>query len=230
MSNCLLNVVAQHLRFHYAVAESVKNSRGVVFIYISLQLTTYLDAHNLLPTIQSGFRKSHSTETLPLRLLSDVLGAVDHCQLTLLALFDVSAAFDTVDHEILLQRLHLSFGVSGTLLSWLTSFLSERSMCVVHGLSRSSWAPAPYGLPQGSVLGPFLYIIYTSDITSLLASQAMLGQLYADDVQAYQHCPASDALVTVSAMSRTMEALGSWMSSNRLRLNPHKMQFISWLN
>ena len=58
----------------------------------------------------------------------------------------------------------------------------------------------------------------------------MLGQLYADDVQAYQHCPASDALVTVSAMSRTMEALGSWMSFSRLRLNPHKMQFISWLN
>src|SRR6218665_563196 len=108
-----------------------------------------------------------------------------------------------------------------TLLSWLTSFLSERSMCVVHGLSISSWVPAPYGLPQGSVLGPLLYIIYTSDIASILASQAMHGQLYADDVQAYKHCPASDALVTVSAMSRTMEALGSWMSSNRLRLNPH---------
>src|SRR6218665_1697483 len=95
-------------------------------------------------------------------------------------------------------------------------------MCVVHGLSRSSWVPPTYGLPQGSVLAPLLYIIYTSDIASLLASQAMLGQLYADDVQA------SDALVTVSAMSRTMEALGSWMSSNRLRLNPHKTQFI-WL-
>jgi len=90
--------------------------------------------------------------------------------------------------------------------------------------------PGPLWSPQGSVLGPLLYIIYTSDIPSLLASQAMLGQLYADDVQAYQHCPASDALVTVSAMSRTMEALGSWMSSSRLRLNPHKMQFISWLN
>src|SRR6218665_2006015 len=101
-------------------------------------------------------------------------------------------------------------------------------MCALHGLSRSSWVPAPYGLPQRSVLGPLLYIIYTSNITSLLASQAMLGHLYADDVQAYQHCPASDALVTVSAMSRTMDALGSWMSSNHLRLNPHKTQFI-WL-
>ncbi len=58
-------------------------------------------------------------------------------------------------------------------------YVCERSMCVVHGLSRSSWVPDPYGLPQGSVLGPLLYIIYTSDIASLLASQAMLGQLYA---------------------------------------------------
>ena len=76
--------------------------------------------------------------------------------------------------------------------------------------------PGPLWSPQGSVLGLLLYIIYTSDIPSLLASQAMLGQLYADDVQAYQHCPASDALVTVRAMSRTMEALGSWMSSSHL--------------
>src|SRR6218665_3794713 len=214
--------------FAMSLPHEDKTSSRVFLCVDETSICVFLVCGRKVLAIQSGFRKSHSTETLLLRLLSDVLGAVDHCQLTLLALFDVSAAFDTVDHESLLQRLHLSFGVSGTLLSWLTSFLSERSKCVVHGLSRSSWVPGPYGLPQGHVLGPLLYTIYTSDIASLLASQAMLGQLYADDVQAYQHCPASDALVTVSAMSRTMEALGSWMSSNRLRLNPHKTQFI-WL-
>jgi len=109
-------------------------------------------------------------------------------------------------------------------------------MCIVHGLSRSSWVPAPYGLPPRVYPGPLLYIIYTSDIAFLLASQAMLGQLYADDVQAYQHCLASDALLAVSAMSRTMEALGSWMSSNRLRLNAIRRNLFgsgpasSWLN
>src|SRR6218665_528852 len=137
--------------------------------------------------------KRQSTETLLLRLLSDVYAAIDSSQLTLLALFDVSAAFDTVDHEILLKRLNVSFGFSGTLLLWLRSFLSERSLCVVHGSYRSSWVPAPFGLPQGSVLAPLLFIIYTSDLASLLASHALLAQLYADDVQAYQHCRASDA-------------------------------------
>src|SRR6218665_2905215 len=71
---------------------------------IAYQLVPYLEANNLIPAIQSGFRKGHSTETLLLRLLSDIYGAIDRSQLTLLALFDVSAAFDTVDHEILLER------------------------------------------------------------------------------------------------------------------------------
>jgi len=99
----------------------------------------------------------------------------DDSKLTFLALFDVRAAFDTVDHEILLERLNISFGFSGTLLLWLRSFLSERSFCVVNGPSRSLWAPAPYGIPQGSVLGPLLYIIYTSDLASHLASKAVLA-------------------------------------------------------
>src|SRR6218665_1225911 len=188
-------------------------------------MTSYLETNNLLPGIQSGFRKGHSTETLFLRLLSDVYAAIDSSQLTLLALFDVSAAFDTVDHEILLKWLNVSFGFSGTLLLWLGSFLTERSLCVVHG---SSWVPAPFGLRQGSVLAPLLFIIYTSDLASLLASHALLAQLYADDVQAYQHCRTSDAAPTAQAMSIAMEALGTWISSNRLRLNSLKTKFI-WL-
>src|SRR6218665_739881 len=195
---------------------------------IAFQMTSYLETNNLLPDIQSGFRKGHSTKSLLLRLLSDVYAVTDSSQLTLLALFDVSAAFDTVDHEILLKRLNVSFGLSGTLLLWLRSYLTERSLCVVHGSSRSFWVPAPFGHPQGSVLAPLLFIIYTSDFASLLASHALLAQLYADDVQAYQHCRASDAAATARAMSIAMEALGTWMSSNRLRFNSLKTKFI-WL-
>ena len=163
-----------------------------------------------------------------LRLLSDIYGAIDRAELTLLALFDVSAAFDTVDHDILLKRLHVTFGLSGNFLEWIGSFLHGRSFSVVHGLTRSRWVPAPYGLPQGSVLGPLLYIIYTSGLALLLAEHATLGQLYADDIQAYVHCPASSGASVVRAMGRTLAALEAWMSSNRLRLNPAKTKFI-WL-
>src|SRR6218665_2595657 len=109
---------------------------------------------NLLPIYQSGFRKGHSTETLLVRLLSDIFGAIDRSEVTLLALFDVSAAFDTVDHQILLQRLSISFGLSGNILGCLTSFLQDHSFMVAYGSTRSWWVPAPFGLPQGSVLGP----------------------------------------------------------------------------
>ena len=155
-----------------------------------------------------GLQEVHSTETL------------------LLALFDVSAAFDTVDHNILLKRLNVTFAVSGSFLRQIGSFLHERTYCVVHGSTRSRWVPAPYGLPQGSVLGPLLYIIYTSGLTLLLAEHGALGQLYADETQAYMHCMSSKAATTVRAMGQTLTALETWMASNRLCLNHAKTKFM----
>src|SRR6218665_416904 len=121
---------------------------------IANQLLVYLDVNGLLPPLQSGFRRNHSTETLLVRLLSDFYGAMDCGQITLLALFDVSAAADLVDHSILLNRLSVSFGLIGKPLEFLRSFLTDRTHCAVVGSSRSSWVPALFGVPQRSVLGP----------------------------------------------------------------------------
>ena len=89
----------------------------VAYHYYQLAAYLHVEANKLLPECQSGFREGHSTETLLLRLLSDIYEAVDSSQLTLLALFDVSAAFDTVDHKILLKRLKVSFDLSSNYLS-----------------------------------------------------------------------------------------------------------------
>src|SRR6218665_1853565 len=107
--------------------------------YVSMQLIMYLEENSLLPAQQFGFRKYHSTESLLTRILADMFLAVDKGHVTLLALFDVAAAFDTVDHGILLERLETSFGVVGRPLSWLRAFLTGRSVSVVMGSSRSDW-------------------------------------------------------------------------------------------
>ena len=195
---------------------------------VASQLFNYLDSNKLLPSCQSGFRKGHSTESLLLRLFSDIYGAMDRSQVTLLALYDVSAAFDSVDHDLLLSRLSITFGIKDLPLLWITSYLSERSTSTIFHTSRSPWRPAPFGLPQGSVLGPLLYILFTADVESLLTSCSLMSHSYADDVQSYTHCSASQAASAVRSMSCATDSLSAWMSSNRLRLNPLKTQYI-WL-
>ena len=137
---------------------------------ILAQLSRYLAANNLFPEYQSGFRRHHSTETAILRVLSDIYAAIDRDQVSLLALLDVSAAFDTVDHSILLERLSTSYGLSGMAFTWLESYITGRVQVIHDGGRQSTPATAYFGVPQGSVLGPVLYVLYTADIIKLVES------------------------------------------------------------
>ena len=138
---------------------------------VSHQLIEYLDEHNLMPQLQSLYRRNHSTETALLRVVSDLLAAADNQRVTLLDLLDLSAAFDCVDHHILLQRLESIFGVRGAALSWISSFLLGRTQIVCFGGQLSSIDLLACGVPQGwySVRCCFCSIQPNFLISSLIA-------------------------------------------------------------
>ena len=147
---------------------------------------------------------------------------------TLLALLDVSAAFDSVDHDILLERLRRSFGVLGTALSWLESFIRGRTQSVAIGGRRSGWRAIRFGVPQGSVLGPLLYVLFTAEIPQIIRSSGLSAHQYADNVQAYVHCRAAGSVDAMDRLQVVLDDLHRWMQSNWLKLNPDKTQLI-WL-
>ena len=190
------------------------------------QLLEYLTVAELLPPFQSGFRPGHSTETAVLHVLSDLLSAADRGDFAALTLLDLSAAFDTVDHEILLQRLQSSFGINEVALKWFNSFLAGRTQCVRRGSTKSSSVPLICGVPQGSVLAPILFILYVSDLATLIENHGLLSHQYADDTQIYGACSLSDVTGFSSKVSDCMKDIACWMRSNRLQLNPDKTEFM----
>jgi len=111
-----------------------------------------------LSALQSVYRRRHSTETAVLKVIVDFLSAVDRCEVTFLILLHMSTAFDTVDHDILIDRLYHSFGLRDKALSWIVSFISGRTLKVLVGGQYSTSSVVYYGVPQGSALGPILFL------------------------------------------------------------------------
>src|SRR6218665_2093779 len=157
--------------------------------------------------------------------MSDILTAADQGIVALLGLLGMSAAFDTVDHDILLRLLETSFGLTSSVISWLSSFLRGRTQQVISNNLESTIAKVTSGVPQRSVL---IFLLYTADI-SVIAMEHNLGvHCYADDGQLYVFDKADGADSLVLRVNTCIAEIDVWMSSNRLKLNSEKTKFI-WL-
>jgi Reverse transcriptase (RNA-dependent DNA polymerase) len=193
---------------------------------VAKQLLEYLTVADLLPALQSAYRVNHSTETAVLKVMADILHAVDNGDIAALALLDLSAAFDTVDHATLLHRLQISYGIGGRALDWFKSYLSDRFQSVRCGGSSSTPTLVCCGVPQGSVLGPILFLLYTADLLQLIRAHGLDTHLYADDTQVYGSCLPVACNELQGRISACINDVADWMSSNRLQLNADKTELI----
>ena len=192
------------------------------------QLTSYLDGNDLMPNKQSAYRPFHSTETAVLDVLSDACAAADAGQVTLLGLLDLSAAFDTIDHRILLDRLHYNFGLSNITLAWFQSYLTGRTHAINFKGVSSTNSAVMTGIPQGSVLGPLMFIIYAAEVLEIIQNCGFSVHGYADDLQVYASVDPVHSASLVPRLSSCVERVNDWMAMNRLCLNTSKTEII-WL-
>ena len=191
------------------------------------QLTKHMVSNCLHIANQSGYKTGHSCETLLVRLVNDLYLNLDITKCTVLLLLDLSAAFDTVDHGILLDILFREIGLRGSVLKWFESFLKGRQQAITINGTKSGYRSNQFGVPQGSVLGPVLFNIYVRSLIAFLESHGFSIHGYADDHQIFKAFRIEfqfDALR--SSLPKCLELVASWMKKFFLKLNATKSQVI----
>ncbi|CAL9705986.1 unnamed protein product [Knipowitschia caucasica] len=209
---------------HYRPISNLPFLSKVMEKVVSAQLQDHLKHNNLYKKFQSGFRSHHSTETALVRVTNDLMLASDQGFPSLLLLLDLTAAFDTIEHSILLHRLHTIIGLSGTTLRWFGSYLTDRAEYVALGESKSQTHTVSCGVPQGSVLGPTLFNIYMLPLGHVIGRHGMSFHSYADDTQLYVRLDPASPSSTPAALTSCLEEIEAWMSQNFLQLNSTKTE------
>ncbi len=180
-----------------------------------------MTVNNLHDIMQSSYKENHSTETAMLHKHNDILTALDQDKSVLIVCMDLSAAFETVDHDILLNRIKKRIGITHTCLKWFRSYLNNHKQTVVINGVQSSVVEC--GVPQGSVLGRKLYNIYTLSISDIVKKHKVQHMLYADDGHLYVCFKPTDANVTRIQMETHAAHLNDWFIANNLMSNNDKL-------
>lgn len=187
------------------------------------QLTEYLSRKKRLTVHQSGNRKRHSTETLNIFLTDTILDAMDKKELTAVVLLDLSKAFDSINHLLLLNKLR-SMGVSNETIAWFKSYLSERKQSVRIGHKLSDTRSVKHGVPQGSILGPLLFNIYINDLSTVPDKCPL--ESYVDDSKVYLSFPIINIGLAEAQLTNDLRNIAAWCCSNSLLVNPEKTKLL----
>ena len=193
---------------------------------ILCQVFTYLNSHNLYNTCQSAYRQGHSTETALLKVVNDLFLSHNKDNISVLALLDFSSVFDTIDHPILVHRLHADFGLPDTVLQWFSSYLTDRTHYASLSNHYSAFAPVHSGVPQGSVLGPMLFTMYAKPLSAIIDSHSIMHHSFADDLQLRMSAPHDGISELLHSMQSCISDVKAWSTANMLILSDHKTELM----
>ena len=187
---------------------------------------SYLVENDLFPRFQSAYRPFHSTETAIKKIHIDILKAADDGKFNLLILLDLSSAFDLVNHNILINKLYLKFCFKGLVLEWYKSYLNNKCYYITNNSVRTNLFHLHTGVPQGSVRGPLLFKLYSSDLETIAQRHNLSFHQYAGDAQLYSSCVPGETEQLQNRLSDCVDEMASWMESNSLKLNRSKTEAI----
>ena len=183
------------------------------------KLYLLLESHQVLSDAQFGFRKKRSTTSLLLSAINDWASNLNSRLSTHCVLLDFAKAFDSVPHQRLLLKLK-AYGINGSMLKWFCSFLTTRRQRVVINGCSSDWSPVLSGVPQGSILGPLLFILYINDLPSAVSCTL---KIFADDVAMY--CSV-ESVTDCNTFQHDLDLVAAWCSKWQMRLNPSKCELL----
>ena len=201
------------------------------------QITHYTGTTRMAEKFQSAYSAFHSTETALIKVKDDIVRAIDNQRITCLILLDLSAAFDTVSHHLLLNRLKHRFGINGTVFRWFKSYMTDRSQKITlddtinNKLAFLKQAFLRQGVPQGSVLGPILFTLYTSPLGDICRKHDVSFQSFADDEQIYLSFSPSQPGGKDKCLQSLMTCISNiclWMRTNLLKLNDDKTEVMEF--
>ena len=182
---------------------------------------SFLVRNNVLYTSQYGFREKHSTVNAITELVCDITNAIENKENTLGVFLDLSKAFDTINHTILLHKLEF-YGVRGLALNWFKSYLTTRKQYVLYNNVKSRTLDITCGVPQGSILGPLLFLIYVNDIANCLNHSKVI--VFADDTTIFSSSKSIHSLY--KNVNADLAELSNWFRANKLALNVNKSNYM----
>ena len=185
----------------------------------------FINKHNILYNHQYGFRPQHSTALALLHLVDQISSSIDNKQLCAGVFLDLSKAFDTVNHRILMDKLY-HYGFRGHAFNWIQDYLNNRKQFVEFKGELSEYQTVRCGIPQGSILGPLLFILYINDIQH--SSNLLKFILFADDTNVFFSDKDIDRLQ--STLNSELDKVSNWLIANKLSINVKKKLIILFLD